>query len=135
MGAWGPGSFDNDVAVDWALECARSADFLLVEAALDNFLAAEADELDAADAEEAIAAAEVVARAAGNWGVRSAYSKALDDWIERIGQSPARGLLTKAQRTVRRVRNEPSELRDLWSDSDGFADWQASLDELLARLS
>ncbi len=61
MGAWGPGSFENDAAADWALECARSADLSLVEAALDNLLAAEADELDASDAEEAVAAAELAA--------------------------------------------------------------------------
>jgi hypothetical protein len=133
MGAWGPGSFDNDAAADWVLECARTGDFALVEATLDNLLAAEADELDAADAEEAIAAAEAVARAAGRWGVRNAYSKALDDWIERPGKPPA-ALLAKAHQAVHRIRNAPSELRELWSDSDGFAEWRASLDGLLTRL-
>ena len=131
MTAWGPGSFENDAAVDWALECARTADFLLVEAALDNVLAAEADEIDAADAEEAIAAAEVVARASVQ---RDAHSTPLDDWVERIGQKPGPALLAKAHETIRRIRDEPNELNDLWSDSDGFARWYSSLDSLLTRL-
>jgi hypothetical protein len=134
MTAWGPGSFDNDAAVDWAFECARTTDFLLTEAALDNLLAAEADEIDAADAEEAVAAAEVIARAAGGWGECSAHSKHLDDWIERSGLTPGPALLAKARRAVQRIRNEPGELHDLWSDSDSFAQWRASLDGLLARL-
>ena len=134
MGAWGPGSFDNDAAADWAMECARSAGFTLVEATLDNLLAAEDDERDASDEEEAIAAAEVVARAAGNWGVRNAYSQALDDWIGTLGEQPGPALLAKARRAVQSIRGEPSELRELWSDSGDFAQWRGSLDGLLARL-
>ena len=131
MSAWGAGSFENDAAVDWALECARTADLLLVEATLDNVLSAEPDELDAADAEEAIAAADVVARASGSHGMPF---KPLDDWIGQTGLRPDPALLAKARWTIQCIRDEPGELTDLWSGSGGFAEWRGSLDGLLARL-
>jgi hypothetical protein len=134
MAAWGPGSFDNDSADDWARECVRSSGFMLVEATLDNLLGADADELEAADAEEAIAAADVVACAAGRHGEHIAYPKPLTDWIATLPEPPDSALLAKAALAIGRIRCENFELRELWSDSDGFAEWCASLDGLLARL-
>ena len=133
MGAWGPGSFENEAAMDWALECTQSDDLAFAEATLDNLLAAEADELDASDAEEAIAAAAIVARARGRDEPDPQF-KALDEWIGRLGTPPGPALIAKAGLAVRRIRNEPSELHDLWTDSGSFQDWQTALDGLLARL-
>lgn len=133
MGAWGPGSFENDAAADWALECARTADLRLVEATLDNLLAAEADELDASDVEEAIAAAELAAHAAKPNG--GDLPRLLLDWIGGLGERPSPALLAKARGAMRRVRDEPSELRELWAESDEFPSWLASLDRLLSQLA
>ena len=133
MGAWGPGCFENDAAVDWTLELVRTSGFALVEGTLDNLLAAEPDELDASDVEEAIAAADLAAHAAAP-GV-AGLPHALQDWIERIGAGPSPALLGKARAAVRKIRDEPSELRELWEASDDFQGWLASLDGLLGRLN
>ena len=61
--------------------------------------------------------------------------KVLQDWIERIGAGPSPALLAKARAAVRKIRDEPSELRELWEESDDFQGWLASLDGLLGRLN
>ena len=114
------------------MECARSGDFTLVEGILDNLLAAEQDELDASDVEEAIAAAELAAHAAGHGD--GELPTILRDWVERLSVPPTRELLTKARAAIRKVLNEPSELQDLWAESDDCQDWLASLGGLLERL-
>ena len=62
MGAWGTGSFENDGAADFAWAIAEGG-LPVIEKAFDRVLAAGQSYLE--DAEEAIAAAEVVAKLSG----------------------------------------------------------------------
>ena len=62
-GAWGPGSFDNDDALDWVQRCLQSTGAAVVAPTLRT--AAQAGPLDAQDAAMAIVAAEIVAAARG----------------------------------------------------------------------
>src|SRR4029077_20471076 len=78
MGAWGPGTLENDTAVDWMYGLGEVPDLSLIEGTLDRALAVGDDYLEAADAEEAIAAAEAVARLLGNFGVRNDYTRPMD---------------------------------------------------------
>ncbi len=65
MGAWGPGNFENDAAQDWLYDFGEN-DFRLIDRTLAGVAAMiEADELDAWEAQEVLAAAECVAAAAG----------------------------------------------------------------------
>ena len=79
MGAWGTGVFDNDTACDWVGELVESSDLSRIETTLDNVLQAGSGYLEAPEAEEALAAAEVVARLQGNWGVRDVYTAPVDE--------------------------------------------------------
>ena len=64
MGAWGPGHFENDAALDWLYDFGEN-DFRLIDRTLAGVAAmVEADELDADEASEVLAAAECVAAAA-----------------------------------------------------------------------
>ena len=134
MGTWDTGTFDNDTAADWAWTLAEQDDLSLVEAALDAVLAAGDAYLEAPEAEEALAAAEVLARLRGRWGVRNAYTEPVDTWVEAHPLVPPAALVEKAQRAIARVRTPPSELLELWEEAgDDLAAWQAALDDLATR--
>jgi len=134
MGVWGAGSLDNDTAVDWMYGLGEVADMSLIEGTLDRALASGDGRLDAADAQEAIAAAETVARLLGNFGARNEYSRTMDDWVSWMPEKPSLELLTKAWRFVARVQQPPSELLELWTASGGVEAWSRSLADLKLRL-
>lgn len=80
-GAWESGSFDNDDAMDWVATCARSSGTSAIGKTLEMSL--ESAYLEAPEASEAIAAAEVVAAARGKPSPK--LPKALGAWLQ--GQS------------------------------------------------
>src|SRR6478735_8900442 len=66
MGSWGVLPFENDDALDWVWELEDAEDFSVLELSLEHVASAEPDEnVEAADAEEALAAAEVVSALLG----------------------------------------------------------------------
>jgi hypothetical protein len=134
MGIWGAGALDNDTAVDWMYGLGEVPDMSLIEGTLDRALAVGDDYLEAADAQEAIAAAEAVARLLGNFGVRNDYSRTMDDWVSYMTEKPSLELLTKAWRIVARVQQPPSELLELWVANDKAEAWSRSLADLKLRL-
>jgi Domain of unknown function (DUF4259) len=134
MGIWGAGSLENDTAVDWMYGLGEVADMSLIEGTLDRALACGDGNLDAADAQEGIAAAEAVARLLGNFGARNDYTRTMDDWVSWMPEKPSLELLTKAWRLVERVRQPPSELLELWAKSGGGEAWARSIADLKLRL-
>jgi hypothetical protein len=135
MGTWGPGTLENDTAVDWVYGLGEVADLSLIEGTLNRALAAGDDYLEAADAEEGIAAAEAVARLLGNFGVRNDYTRPMDDWVSWMPEKPSLELLSKAWRIVERVQRKPSELLDSWTASDKAEAWSRTLADLMVRLA
>ncbi len=93
------------------------------------------DYLESDPACEALAAAEVIARLKGHWGVRDASTEAVDEWVEAHPGTPPAGLVTLAVAAIDRVLTEPSELLELWSDSADLDKWKAALTDLRARVS
>jgi len=134
MGTWGAGTLENDTALDWMYGLGEVADMSLIEGTIDRALAGGDDYLEAADAEEGIAAAEAVARLLGNFGVRNDQTRTMDDWVSWMPERPSLELLIKARRIVERVRQPPSELLAFWSNSDKAEAWSRSLADLLIRL-
>ena len=130
MGSWDVGSFDNDTAVDWSYGLEEADDLRYVEAALDRVVVhGSKEDLPAEAGECAIAAAEVVARLGRKGGEESAYSETADAWVRAHPIVPPPALLTKAIAALDRVTAPPSELRELWreSDLDGWLDAVAQL--------
>jgi len=134
MGAWGVGTFENDTACDYAFEVAETSNLSKLESTLDHALASDKAYLEAPRAEEALAAADIIARLRGRFGARDAYTEKIDEWVGRVGLSPSDELVEKARRCVTRVMTQPSELLDLWTESDEFSSWRSSAEELLRRL-
>jgi hypothetical protein len=131
MGAWSAESFGNDDACDFAGEVAGSSDMLVVETALDVVIENGNAYLEAPEGSRAIAAAEVVARLHGNWGLRDSHSGPVDRWVESAKLIPSADIALKAGRALDRVLSDPSELLELWG---GSKDWLAAVDDLRNRL-
>jgi len=109
-------------------------DLSLIEGTLDRALAAGGENLEAPDAEEALAAAEAVARMLGNFGVRNDYTQTMDAWVAYMNRLPPPDLVAKAQRIVARIQQQPSELLDRWTKTDKSEAWSRSLADLTMRL-
>jgi hypothetical protein len=135
MGAWSCESFGNDDACDWAAQLEEYEDLSLVEATLDAVLeAGDENYLEAPEASEAIAAAEVVARLQGNACTQDASPEEVDAWVDRIRLMPSPELAAKARRALDRVLAGPSELMELWDESEEAGQWRAAVRELKDRI-
>lgn len=134
MGAWAVEAFGNDDAADWAYGLENVKDLSLVEATLDKVIATAGEYLGAADAAEALAAIEVIARLQGNWGERSPYSEPADLWVEANRLVPPGDVAGKAHRVIDLILGGNSELNELWRDSDEHSDWLTSVMELKSRV-
>jgi hypothetical protein len=135
MGAWSYESFGNDDACDWIAQLEDYDDLGFVESTLDVVLAVGDDYLEAPEACEAIAAAEVVARLQGRSGSKDSGSETVDAWVERVKLQPSPILIDKARRALDRILTEPSELLELWEEAEPSGEWQAAVKKLKARVN
>jgi Domain of unknown function (DUF4259) len=135
MGAWSHESFGNDDACDWAYGLEEVDDFGLIESTLDAVLAAGSEYLEASEASQAIAAAEAIARLQGNFGIKDSYSETVDIWIGKVKLTPTPQLIAKTRQALDRIVAEPSELLELWQESDEGDSWLTAVSELRARIS
>ena len=133
MGAWSTESFGNDIACDWAYELEETSDLSYVRETIQRVLDSGDEPLDADVASEAIAAVEVVARLKGNFGLRDADSEATDTWVETHSQPPPPDLIVLAAQALDRILIQPSELLELWEESDEFEAWKHAVSDLKRR--
>ena len=133
MGTWGNGSFENDDAADFMADLTEVADLSLVSGALAAVLAAE-DYLEAPEACLGIAAAEVVAAAAGRPTAAAQKEEELTEWLARIAPEMSPDLIKQAIQALDRIVGEQSELRELWEEADEADAWQATVMALKAKL-
>jgi hypothetical protein len=134
MGTWSHESFGNDDACDWAGDLVEHDDLGLITSTLDAVLVAGNDYVEAPAASQAVAAAEAVARLQGRFGLQDAYSRSLDEWVARVNLAPSPELARKAHAVLDRIVAEPSELLELWEDSEESASWIEAIKSLRARI-
>lgn len=134
VGAWGPGVFENDIACDFGAAVSNGGGLTLLDQALDRVLACGSDYLEAPEAEECLAAAEIIARLVGRAGDETAYTSAVDAWIKGAQHSVSEQVVEKARRAIARILAPPSELAELWTESEDFDDWKRGVEALMARL-
>lgn len=131
MGTWDIGPFDNDTAADFSYrvdeaEAGRKADVL--RGAFREVNGTGDDYLDADLSVEAVAAAALVAaQCPGGEPVTSYGPK------DPLGVLPVE-LRAEAVAALDRVVAEPSELLELWEESDG-EEWKAGIRKLRAVLA
>lgn len=134
MGAWGSGSFENDMALDWVVELAETDDLSAVEAAINDVLSEE-EYHDSDPACMALAACKVLAGLKGRPGKSSEDTWEVDPWVEahRGTLDPPPELLERAAAAIDRILADDSELRDLWDEAEGV-EWLAGVADLRKRL-
>lgn len=131
MGTWGSGSFENDDAMDWVYELEERG-VKALDAALSAISDDEEEYVEAPDAVNAIAAAEVVAAALGK--PAKDLPEEVTAWVESKPKLKP-NLVTSAIAAVERVQ-QSSELKELWDDADPkhAKAWSAGVADLLKRL-
>ncbi|GAB5481349.1 MAG: hypothetical protein Pars92KO_11060 [Parasphingorhabdus sp.] len=129
MGAWGPGSFENDSALDWVSGISSLED---VAAKFDALADLEEADIDVDLASEIIAAAEIVAMLMGQIA-----PDAPEDALKKVDNfaKPDAALVAQAKMAVSEVLGE-SELLDLWSENlEDSAGWNVAITGLITRLN
>ena len=134
MGTWGVGPFENDTACDWKYDLEEIDDHRLIESTLRKIDDAGTNYLKAPEADEAIAAAETIARLKGSFYVRNAYTETVDAWVAKHNFDPPQELVDSAIKAMERILTPPSELLELWEESDEFGDWKQQMEDLKTRL-
>ena len=149
MGTDGPGSFQNDWALDWAADLCESEDTQPVRTALQQVvehggtkrsapsimerlrgLKHHTDWLTAGVASRAIAAAETVATWRGHPPAR--VPDGVADWIQQHTSAFLPDLVSLARQAVAIVKTN-SELKDLWEEGDA-TEWRECVEDLGRRL-
>lgn len=138
MGTWSGESFGNDTAADWAGDLIDGGSLATVRETLVRAAdTAPEDYLDSDEACEAVAAAEVVAAAAGRSLGPDPYSEDALAWGDTHPEVAE--LVPEAQAAIARIMAPNSELLELWSEDrdDEMPDpeWKSHVDDLVARLN
>lgn len=130
MGAWGAGPFENDDASDWVWELEDDNDASVIIAALDDAIDPAEDYIDADTANNAIAAAEIVASSRGQR--HAALPTEAVVWLDASGSLITDEIVELARTAVARIL-EDSETRDLWAET-GNTSWVDYMTDLASRL-
>jgi Domain of unknown function (DUF4259) len=132
MGAWGIGVFENDDAMNWAVDFQRAPSDQSLREAFEAVTAVE-DYLERDPGSYALAAAEVLAAARGK-PCRD-IPQALRDWAAANASIATPDLLSQALAAIDRTMVEDSsEVAELWSETKDAAAWVMQIDELRQRL-
>lgn len=126
MGAWGVHFDQCDGSLDFLGEVGDSRDWSEVDNRIRDYVADGGYD----DAEEALAAAELVAAALGKASPR--LLPELASWAAEH-QPSAERLRTDAIAATR-LALDASELSELWSEAGEAQDWRATVEDLLSRL-
>jgi septation ring formation regulator EzrA len=134
MAAWDTDPFGNDTACDWSYALEESEDFELIEETLAKIEEAGDDYIEAPDAEEAIAAADTLARLKGRAYVKNSHTEAVDAWVTEQQLTVPQDLVDLAIHAIERIQTEPSELLELWEENKDLTAWKKQLSALKKRL-
>jgi hypothetical protein len=111
-------SFGDDDALEWLAQLESQRDLSGVAAALDAVLENDDAYVEAPQGSAALVAAEVVAAALGKPSSAAVANKALVQWLQTVRPAPDGELATRARAAVDRIRDDDSELHELWQDTD-----------------
>jgi len=125
MGAWGPKTFEEDIAVDWIAELVDTDDersFLLDSVTVDS------DELDSEQCSVILAASEAIIAVLDE--PRSGMPDELVDWLGDNDCDDISDLPAVAVHSVEKVLSEGSEMRVSWEEGVGYEEWRAEVEQL-----
>jgi Domain of unknown function (DUF4259) len=131
MGAWGKGTFDNDIACDWASCLHNVEDLALIRKTIAEVVSTGSEYLELELACEALAACEVLACLRGNRGKRDTLTESVDAWLREHPITPPAELVQQAVQALDRIASPPSELLE---QAEGDVEWHEVLTDLRARI-
>lgn len=134
MGIWGTRILENDPAGDLAVKLEKEGVGLAIGAlGKIHFLIYE--NVDFYDAQEALAACEVIARLHGNFGESYGHTVDVNRWLMQNQDIEITDELRKlAVDAIDRIITEPSELLNSWYKDDDKEAWLAHVNELRRRI-
>lgn len=132
MGAWGSDGFSNDDALDWLQDFAEAPTLEMLKDTLEHIVVADAEDLEAPDCSEAIAAAEIVAALSGKASAK--IPDELNAWLQTDHGLNAKALRPLARKAMQSIE-KASELQELWDESDLKKQWHAEMTDLIGRLA
>jgi hypothetical protein len=132
MGAWGSDGFSNDDALDWLQDFAEAPTLEMLKDTLEHIVVADAEDLEAPDCSEAIAAAEIVAALSGKSSAK--IPDELKAWLQTDHGLNAKELRPLARKAMQSIE-KGSDLQELWDESDFKNEWHAELTDLIGRLA
>ncbi|ABW32258.1 DUF4259 domain-containing protein [Acaryochloris marina] len=130
MGTWGPGSFENDDAIDWVAELESYSDDGPIIDALNTIIDRADDYPQPLDCSVAIAAAELVAAQLGN--SHEDCPEEIEIWVEGH-PAPSATRIAQARQAIEVILAE-SGLKEMWQDSDEWEKWEEAMEDMLSRL-
>ena len=130
MGAWGAGSFQNDVALDFVGGLTPGAAWTPIAAAL-QAVGEPGEYTDADDASVVLAAAEIIAASRGH--AAADLPDGAEPFLQSVDAATSE-LVGQASEAVSRVLMEPSELLELWAESGDSEAWNRAVTDLIDRL-
>ena len=135
MGAWGVDILENDAAQDFIAAILDEKNLGMIEEAIDRVLRAGDDEVEAPDAEEAIAAVDIIARLLQrDEDDEIEEGDELAEWVSACEEEPNDVLVENARKALERILTDPSELLELWQESDDFETWERAVRALQQSL-
>lgn len=133
MGAWDIGPLDNDGALDWLIELEGSDDYHLFHATFERIRRPSTTPQGALECEQAIAAAEMLARQAGHGKAHLPQNDGSARWLLSM-PPPDLDLLRDAIRALGSIVAD-SELKELWKENtELYPKWVAAVEDLQRRL-
>jgi hypothetical protein len=132
MGAWGPGTFEDDVANDWLEDLCDSDPLAFFRECLD--LDGQTDYVEYVACVGVICSAEMIHGLVH--GPRDGLPEAALGWLRENQTLSVGSLLPHAIEGMQRVLGPHSEMREMWEDEAEICPlWTATADDLLMRLS
>ncbi len=136
MGAWGPGSFQNDDALDWVDSLAEYDDLSFITSTLERAIDEDLvtyhhNYVETENLDNVIAAAEVVVAIKGHPGPD--IPEEVNEWIQRYHPVVDEYIMELTRRVVARLL-ETQELGDLWVDLSTYEAWRNVIENLQLRL-
>ena len=131
MSAWGPGTFDDDVANDWLEDLYESDPRAFFRECLD--LSGQVDYVDYVACVGVTCSAEMIHGVLH--GPRDGLPEAALQWLRENRTLSVWALLPGAIAGMRRVLGPDSEMREMWEDeAEICSQWVATTDNLFKRL-
>ena len=135
MGRWGYGIFENDTACDFKYLVVDGGGLVPIEQALDRVVSAGDRYLEVSEADEALAAADIIARLLGSFGQQDAYTEDIDAWVKDSPAKVSPTLVEKALQAIQRILAEHLKIMaENDEDTEDFADWKREVNALTERL-